>query len=217
VIISSFKCDWNRMAEIVAQAEAQLPYWQEQKTAGTIMDTGVYVHSYADEWNFMRYIVAPTMESAVSANAAANGAFAEANPASNAIIEACPSHRDNFYLGGASAGSESAPTGGNPTLMMTYLQCQTSRLGDVLAEFENVVIPAYQALVDEGKVRSAASFAHYWADEWNVGFFVVAEDIPTFLTATREANSRIGERPVVGEACPLHKDGFYTLGPRLGG
>lgn len=217
VIISSFKCDWNRMADVMAQAEAQLPYWQEQKTAGTIMDSGVYVHTWGDEWNFMRYIVAPSMESAVTANTAANEAFAEANPTSNALGEACQSHRDNFYLAGASAGSESAPTGGNPAMMMSFLQCETSRIGDVMAEFENVVIPTYQVLVDEGMIRSAASFGHFWADEWNVGFFVVAEDIPTFLTAWQEANSRMAERPVVAEACPLHKDGFYTLGPRTGG
>jgi hypothetical protein len=217
VIISSFKCDWTRIADIVAEAEAQLPYWEEQRAAGAIMETGVYIHSYADEWNVMRYIVAPTMESAVSANAAANGAFAEANPASTAIIDGCPAHRDNFYLAGATAGSESSATGGNPTLMMTFMQCETSRVGDVMAEFENLVIPAYQALVNEGKIRSAASFVHYWADEWNVGFGVVAEDIPSFLTAAQEANSRIGERPVVAEACPVHKDGFYTVGPRTGG
>jgi hypothetical protein len=101
--------------------------------------------------------------------------------------------------------------------MMTFMQCETSRIGDVMAEFENLVIPAYQALVNEGKIRSAASFVHYWADEWNVGFGVVAEDIPSFLTAAQEANSRIGERPVVAEACPVHKDGFYTVGPRTGG
>jgi hypothetical protein len=216
LIISSFKCDWNRIADVVAEAEAQLPFWEEQKTAGSIMETGVYVHSWGDEWNFMRYIIAPTMESAVAANAAANAAYAEANPAS-VTIEACPSHRDNFYMAGAGAGSENSPSGGNPTLMMTYMQCQTSRLGDVMAEFENVVIPTYQALVDEGRIRSAASFAHYWADEWNVDFGVIAEDIPSFLAATQEANSRMAARPVVAEACPLHKDAFYTVGPRTGG
>jgi hypothetical protein len=45
---------------------------------------------------------------------------------------------------------------------------------------------AHQALVDEGKVRSAASFVHHWADEWNVGFGVVADDIPSFLAAMHQ-------------------------------
>lgn len=217
VVLSLFKCDWTRMQDIMSDAEAQLPFLERQKTAGNIIDAGTYVHAWGDEWNFGRYIIASGMAAAVAANAAANQAFAAANPTRNAVGEACATHRDNFYVAGAGASSASAATGGNPTLVMTFSQCVTSRLGDVMAEYESVVIPVYQALVDEGRVRSAGSFAHAWADEWNVGFFVVAEDVPTFLEAWREANSRMGPRPVAGEACSAHKDNIYTLGPRTGG
>jgi hypothetical protein len=75
----------------------------------------------------------------------------------------------------------------------------------------------WAATSKEGKLRGAGSFGHFWADEWNVGFFVVAENIPSFLEAWQEANTRIAGRPVATEACKEHKDAFYTLGPRTGG
>lgn len=217
IVLSTFKCDWPRVGDIISQAEAQLPYWEEQKAAGNIIDAGTYVHSWADEWNVGRFIFAPTMEAAVAANAAANQAFAAAHPESSAMGEACHTHRDNFYLGGPVANAPDAATGGNPTLVLMFHQCETSRIGDVLQEYETTALPVEQALVTAGKLRAAGSFAHYWADEWNVGFFAVAEDIPTFLAAWQEAGAQIPERPIYAEACPVHKDGFYTLGPRTNG
>lgn len=70
-------------------------------------------------------------------------------------------------------------------------------------------------LVDHGY------FYHWWADEWNVGVYTIAPTIQAILDATATAAERFEERygdgpTVVEEACPEHKDGFYTLGPSAG-
>jgi hypothetical protein len=219
IVLSHFKCDYSRIADIISEAELQLPYWQQQKDAGNIWDTGLYVHAWADEWNVGRFMVAPSMESAVAANAAAGQAFAADHPDSNALGEACPSHRDNFYLGGPSADAEGAAEGGTPTLVLSFYQCETPRIGEVLAEYEEFSVPVYEQLIQAGKLRGAGSFGHSWADEWNVGFFFVAESIQTFVDAWEESLTMFPEDAtnVIGEACPAHKDAFYALGPRTGG
>jgi len=219
IVLSHFKCDYSRISDIMAEAELQMPYWEALVAAGKIMDTGTYVHSWADEWNYGRYIVAPDMESAVAANSEANEKFAADHPDSNAIGEACPVHRDNFYLGGATADAEGASEGGNPTLVLSFYQCETARIGEVLDEYAEFSVPVYEQLIQADKLRGAGSFSHIWADEWNVGFFWVAEDIQTFIDSWQESNTMFPDNAtnVIGEACPTHKDGFYTLGPRTGG
>jgi hypothetical protein len=220
IVMSQYKCDPDRISDIMQEAELQLPYWEELKAAGKIWDQGMYVHQWADEWNIGSYIVAADMESAVAANGEANEKFAADHPDVNALGEACPVHRDNFYMGGVSAEVEGVEVaeGGNPTLVLSFYQCDTSRIGEVLDEYAEHTNPVYEELIRGGKLRGAGSFSHIWADEWNVGFFVVAEDIPTFIGAWEESGEMLpeGARTVINDACPTHKDGFYVLGPRTG-
>ena len=60
-----------------------------------------------------------------------------------------------------------------------------------------------------------------WADEWTVGIYSIAESIKAVLDAEEEAKNRLdqqyGDAPTAfGEACPYHRDGFYTMGPNVG-
>lgn len=224
LVLSYFQCDWNRLGDVGPELELTVPIWEELIAEGQLLDAGTYIHQWADEWNVATYLIAESMEAAVAANEEANNRFAERHPDANAFGEACPRHRDNFYQFGPVANSEGAPTGGNPALVISMYQCEFDRIGDVFDQYAEFAIPIQNELIQEGKLRGAGSFAHTWASEWNVGFYWVAEDVKTFIDAWQESNQRVGQAveaagspsSALSEACPVHRDGIYTLGPRTG-
>lgn len=89
-------------------------------------------------------------------------------------------------------------------------------------ELETRVIPVWQALINEDRgVQDYGFIYHWWADEWNVGIYTIAESIQAILDAEEEADNRLeqqyGDEPTAfGQACPHHRDGFYTMGPSVG-
>jgi hypothetical protein len=117
----------------------------------------------------------------------------------------------------AVAQEDSSP----PTLRLSFYMCDSSQLGDVLAEVESQNIPVWDELVDEGMVQSFGYFVHSWASEWNLGVYTLAESIDAVVKASEEAGRRLdelyGEAPdLMSEACPHHRDGFYVIGPSTG-
>jgi hypothetical protein len=221
MVMSQFQCDWSRMSDVTAELELQVPIWEAMVAEGMIGSAGSFFHFWADEWNVTLYTIGESMEAVVAANEEANSRFAEAHPDANAFDEACPTHRDAFYQFGPVASNEGAPTGGSPALIISMYQCDFGQIGDVFEQYEELSQPVYEAMIQEGKLRGAGTFAHTWATEWNVGFYFVAEDVQTFMDAWNESNQRIGQAAadapnVIGEACPVHKDAIYTMGPRTG-
>ena len=117
----------------------------------------------------------------------------------------------------AAAQDEDTP----PTLRISMFQCHWDKVGDAMDQFEEITLPVWNELVDEGMIIDAGTFIHAWADEWNVGIYTVATSIQAVLDFTAEAGRRIEERHpdapnTFGEACPRHRDGFYVLGPSTG-
>lgn len=113
----------------------------------------------------------------------------------------------------AQAGEE-----GPPTLRLSFFMCDTNQLDAAMAEVEARDIPIWKELVAEGMVLNYGYFRHSWADEWNVGIYTVASSIDAVIKASEEAGrrfeARYGDGPdTFGQACPHHRDGFYTLGP----
>jgi len=110
-----------------------------------------------------------------------------------------------------------------PVLRLSFFMCDFR--GDngeaVEEELTTRVIPVWNALVDEGRVEQYGYFYHWWADEWNVGIYTLAESIQAIIDAEEEAGNRLeaqygdGPSPFF-EACPHHRDGFYTMGPNTG-
>lgn len=107
---------------------------------------------------------------------------------------------------------------------LSFFQCELGGgNGDRIdEELETRVIPVWEALVDEGRgIQDYGYIYHWWADEWNVGIYTIAESIQAVLDAEEEAESRLeeqyGDAPTAFEqACPHHRDGFYTMGPGVG-
>ncbi|MGH7564251.1 MAG: hypothetical protein ACREK5_07490 [Gemmatimonadota bacterium] len=110
-----------------------------------------------------------------------------------------------------------------PVVRISFFMCD---LGDgageaIEQEFETRDIPVWNELVAEGMVQEWGTFFHWWADEWNVGIYTIAESIQAIVDASDEAGNRLeerfGEEPTrLDQACPHHRDGFYTAGPSTG-
>jgi hypothetical protein len=108
-----------------------------------------------------------------------------------------------------------------PVLRLSFFMCDLGGgNGDAIEEeIETRQIPVWKALVDEGRIESYGYFFHWWADEWNVGLYTIAPTIQAIIDATEEAGDRLeaqyGENApsAFADACPHHRDGFYTLGP----
>jgi hypothetical protein len=121
---------------------------------------------------------------------------------------------------GASAQEEEdAPA----VLRLSFFKCNFGGgAGDrIEAELENQVIPVWKELVSEGMIQDYGIFYHWWADEWNMGIYTIASTIQAILDAEGAAAERLEERfgeaeSAQGQACPEHKDGFYTIGPSAG-
>lgn len=110
-----------------------------------------------------------------------------------------------------------------PVLRLSFFMCDLGGgSGDAIEEeIETRDMPIWNALVSEGMVDSYGYFFHWWADEWNVGIYTIAESIQAIIDAEEEADNRLeqqyGDEPTAfGQACPHHRDGFYTLGPHTG-
>lgn len=123
--------------------------------------------------------------------------------------------------GAPAAGAQEEGQQG-PTLVVTMMQCDWDRVGEVMASTDSLAVPIWQELKDEGMILDAGSFVHQWGDEWNVGFYYVAPDNRSFFQAFAEQQRRFEERHpnapnVVGDACPVHRDNIYVIGPSTEG
>lgn len=103
------------------------------------------------------------------------------------------------------------------TLVVSQWKCDWDQLGHIAATTDSVLRPIWQELVDEGQLQSAGMFNHEWGDEWNVGFYYVADDKQTFFGAWDEFMRRMQEGhpdlPSLTEYCGEHRDNIYMLGP----
>jgi hypothetical protein len=108
-----------------------------------------------------------------------------------------------------------------PVLRLSFFMCNLSgNNGNAIQEeIETRDMPIWNALADEGMIESYGYFFHWWADEWNLGIYTIAPTIQAILDANEEATERFeaqyGENApsAIGDHCPHHRDGFYTMGP----
>ena len=108
-----------------------------------------------------------------------------------------------------------------PVLRLSFFMCDLGGgNGDAIEEeIETRQMPIWNALVSEGMVDSYGYFFHWWADEWNVGLYTIAPTLQAIIDASDEAGNRLeaqyGENApsAFADACPHHRDGFYTMGP----
>jgi hypothetical protein len=118
----------------------------------------------------------------------------------------------------AAIAQEEAPP--QPTaVVFSYWKCDYGELDAIRQITDSVTVPIAQELVNEGMWVGYGELRHAWADEWNVVYYYLAQDIPTFLSGWQQFASRITERHPdlfnwFTERCPEHKDNIYNWGPR---
>lgn len=107
-----------------------------------------------------------------------------------------------------------------PVLAISWFQCNWNDVERIMAEADSMRLPIWSELKEEGMISAAGTFTHWQADEWNVAYYYVADDIATYLAAQAEEFRRFAERypdydnAAYFDSCPVHKDAFYHLGPR---
>lgn len=121
-----------------------------------------------------------------------------------------------------SAANAQQQQDGPPTLRLTYMICDWDAVGDLMASADSIEIPVWEELKAEGLILDHGYFVHAWADEWNVGIYTIGSSIQQVIDAVEEAGRRLGEQypdlpNPFDDACPQHRDGFYTLGPTTEG
>ena len=82
-----------------------------------------------------------------------------------------------------------------------------------VAEAPSPNVAKAQGVVDTGPWTEAGIFYHAWADEWNVNFYYMGEDIAAIDAGWDAYMASMDDAaPDITEYCADHKDGFYTFG-----
>lgn len=113
--ISFFQCDFSKLGEAMEEVEQHdIPIWNELVEEGMVESYGYFIHSWADEWNVGIYTIAESIQAVIDANDEAGRRADERFPdAPNVFGEACPTHRDNFYVLGPQTGNGREAAGGS--------------------------------------------------------------------------------------------------------
>jgi hypothetical protein len=115
----------------------------------------------------------------------------------------------------AFAQEEAEEDDGNPMMAISSWKCDFANVGDVNDAWDTYGLPAAQQVVDSGLWSSAGVFYHVWADEWNVNYYMLGEDIATILEGWEQYVANLEDAPDsadITQWCKEHKDGFYQFG-----
>jgi len=108
-----------------------------------------------------------------------------------------------------------------PMLVISSWKCDFGNMGTIAQDWDMRALNAAQSAVDNSTWNAAGIFYHSWADEWNVNYWAVADDIPDLLEEQEASNVAYDEMygdegTNLWDNCSEHKDGFYWLGKQAG-
>lgn len=109
--LSFYKCDLNVNPEQVEEeiTTEVIPVWEELVSEDRgIEDYGYFIHAWADEWNVGIYTIGESIAAIVDAAEEAGNRLEEryGDDGPSAFAQACPQHRDGFYVIGPSTGMD---------------------------------------------------------------------------------------------------------------
>ena len=100
IAISYFKCKLGSLSDVNALDASSTAIAQELIDSGTWTVYGILNHRWADEWNYMTYVGAPSLASLLSGLDTFNDRL-EALPENEAETDRfqtlCTAHKDNIY------------------------------------------------------------------------------------------------------------------------
>jgi hypothetical protein len=118
-----------------------------------------------------------------------------------------------FGFAQETADPEKAP---KATVVISQNMVPLAQVGRYVELTKQYWAPAFDKLVDDGKLFSWGFITHAWGDEWNVVVHYVAKDFASFESAWNEGISAFYEdtpEEINDEMINLieaHKDGIYT-------
>lgn len=106
--LSFYQCNMNELDAVIEQMETmEIPIWQELVDEGMVDSYGHFFHAWASEWNVGIYTVADDIEAVLAATEEFGNRMQERHPnANDGLNQACPAHRDGFYVFGPSTGDD---------------------------------------------------------------------------------------------------------------
>ncbi len=112
--------------------------------------------------------------------------------------------------------SDEAKKKSKPTVIISQNMVPLNKVSRYVEITNEYFVPAFDKLVDEGKLMGWGYLTHAWGDEWNILVYYSAKDFATFEKAWGEGiKSFIENTPeeVADEQIGMllaHKDSFYT-------
>lgn len=222
LLISSWQCDFSAMGDISEDwNERGINAARAAVASGSWNDAGTFYHAWSDEWNVNYWATGEDIPALLAGQQTSNETYGESYPDQPSLWEMCREHKDGFYqMGRATEGADDAGEDGAETEDPPMLAISSWKCTDVAAvneAWDGAYLPKAQAVVDAGEWMSAGVFYHAWADEWNVNFYYIAEDIPQILEGWQSYIQSFDEdSPDITEYCTAHKDGFYGFGKSVG-
>lgn len=111
-----------------------------------------------------------------------------------------------------------AQEGPRPNVVaMSEWKCPIGNLGEAVQLSNATSRPIHQEMIDEGLIVGWNILTHLYADEWNLIFVTLAEDIDSAIESGREFQRRLQQRPEgergerFVELCPYHRDNIYSI------
>lgn len=98
VVVSSWKCAWNRLDRVAKISDSLAkPIAQELVNEGRLINFGMLVHDWADEWNVVFYYTARDKPTFFAAWQEFLSRFSQRHPNAPPLTDFCADHRDNIY------------------------------------------------------------------------------------------------------------------------
>ena len=119
------------------------------------------------------------------------------------------------YIGFAQDGDD-AKKQPKPTVVISQNMVPLAQMGRYVELSNKYWAPAFDKLVDEGKLFSWGFLTHAWGDEWNIVVHYVAKDFATFQSAWNEGLKTFSDsipeelNDEMTSMISAHKDGIYT-------
>lgn len=103
-------------------------------------------------------------------------------------------------------------------LFVSQWQCPQELVAKIGQNYDSLIVPIEQELVNEGKLVGSGMFFHNWGDQWNVNWYRLGQNNAAVFAALEEMGSRMESRhpdaPNLLQSCTAHKDNIYWWGPR---
>lgn len=210
-----FVCDMNeqwRVDEIYASVIA--PVYDAAVQDGTITAWGWLAHHTGGQWRRVAYVMAPTLEGLLDAQAALVAGVEKKNAnAQREIGRICGAHEDYIWRQVVGTSTEE---GRGKAGFSVYFDCDMTREDRADEIVETVLAPIYERYVEEGHLTSWGWLSHVVGGTWRRLATMTGKDHKAVLAARAKILEEIGEKQkAAGEEfsaiCGSHADYMWNI------